>query len=50
MKEHRPAAFGSAHIVIAVAEQEHGTAARALATMGVERSRLRAAAVGVIQG
>lgn len=45
VKEHRPAAFGGAHIVAAVAEQEHGTAARALAVMGIDRAALRAAAV-----
>jgi ATP-dependent Clp protease ATP-binding subunit ClpA len=45
VKEHRPAAFGSAHVVAAVAEQEHGTAARALAVMGVDREALREAAI-----
>lgn len=44
VKQYRPAAFGSAHVVIAVTEQEQGTAARALAGMGIDRARLRAAA------
>lgn len=45
VKEFRPAPFGSAHVVIAVAEQEQGTAVRALTGMGIDPSRLRAAAV-----
>jgi ATP-dependent Clp protease ATP-binding subunit ClpA len=44
-KTYRPASFGGAHIVIAVAEQEQGTAVRALAGMGVDRGRLRDAAI-----
>jgi hypothetical protein len=34
----------SAHVVVTVAEQEHGTAARALRAMGVDRLALAAAA------
>ncbi|SHF98414.1 Clp protease N-terminal domain-containing protein [Geodermatophilus nigrescens] len=33
-----------AHVVVATARLEHGTAARALAALGVDRDRLRAAA------
>lgn len=49
VKEYRPAAFGSAHIVIAVSEQEQGTAARALAGMGVDRARLGEAAISELR-
>lgn len=49
VKEYRPAAFGSAHIAIAVSEQEQGTAARSLAGMGVDRAALRTAAVAELQ-
>jgi len=40
----RPRQLLGAHIVVAVAEMEHGTAARALSRMGVERGQLARAA------
>lgn len=49
VKTYRPAAFGSAHIVLGVTEQEHGTAARALAAMEVDRTRLRDAAIAELR-
>ena len=49
VKTYRPAAFGSAHIVLGVTEQEHGTAARALAAMDVDRARLRDAAIAELR-
>jgi ATP-dependent Clp protease ATP-binding subunit ClpA len=42
----RPRRLLGAHVVIAVSEMEHGTAARALARLGVERAELAAAAWG----
>ncbi|MGD9571008.1 MAG: Clp protease N-terminal domain-containing protein [Thermoleophilia bacterium] len=43
-KLERPAELRGAHVVIAVAGMEHGTAPRALAAMGVDRDALVAAA------
>jgi len=40
----KPRRLLGAHVVIAVAEMEHGTAARALSHMAVDRARLEAAA------
>ena len=39
-----PPRLAGAHVVAAVAEMEHGTAARVLAAMGIDRSALAAAA------
>ena len=38
-----------AHVVAAVAEIPHGTAARALATLGIDRAELAAAARAEVQ-
>ena len=39
-----PSGLRSAHVLIALAEREHGTAARVLTHLGIERSALIAAA------
>jgi ATP-dependent Clp protease ATP-binding subunit ClpA len=45
MRESGARALLGAHVVVAVAELEHGTAARALEACGVDRTRLRDAAI-----
>jgi hypothetical protein len=40
----KPRRLLGAHVVVAVAEMQHGSAARALRDMGVEREHLAAAA------
>jgi hypothetical protein len=39
----RPSWLRGAHVVAAICDLEHGTAARALAALGVDRDRLREA-------
>jgi ATP-dependent Clp protease ATP-binding subunit ClpA len=43
-KTERPSSLRGAHVVAAICDLEHGTAARALAALGVDRDRLRDAA------
>ena len=45
MRESGARALLGAHVVVAVAELEHGTAARALEACGIDRSQLRDAAL-----
>lgn len=46
----RPSRLRGAHVVVAVAAMEHGTAARALEAMGVDRARLADAARAELAG
>lgn len=43
-KETKPSLLRSAHVVVAVCEQDRGTVARALQAQGIDRERLAAAA------
>ncbi|MGY1618829.1 Clp protease N-terminal domain-containing protein [Geodermatophilus sp. SYSU D00691] len=47
-KSARPARLRGAHVVAAVCDLERGTAARALTELGVDRARLRAAALAEV--
>ncbi len=49
-KLERPSRLRGAHVVVAVAGMEHGTATRALAAMGVDRSALADAAREALAG
>ena len=49
-KDDAPAVLRAAHIVLAVAEQEHGTIARVLAVLGVDRHDLTVAARTALVG
>jgi len=44
-KSTKPSLLKGAHVVAAICDLEHGTAARALAALGVDRDRLREAAL-----
>lgn len=48
MRESGARALIGAHVVVAVAELEHGTAARALDACGIDRSQLRDAAMAEV--
>lgn len=48
-RSEKPLGLVGAHVVVAVAEQEHGTAARALTLMGIDRAALAAAARAEIE-
>jgi ATP-dependent Clp protease ATP-binding subunit ClpA len=49
-KASKPSQLLGAHVVLAVCQQEHGSAIRALQTMGIEPSKLRTAAEEVLDG
>jgi ATP-dependent Clp protease ATP-binding subunit ClpA len=49
-KQERPSRLRGAHVVLAVTGMEHGTAARALAAMGVGRAALADAARAALEG
>lgn len=49
-KEDTPAVLRAAHVVLAVAEQEHGTVARVLAAVGIDRRALTVAARTALVG
>lgn len=49
-KEDAPAVLRAAHVVLAVAEQEHGTVARVLGALGVDRHDLAVAARTALAG
>jgi ATP-dependent Clp protease ATP-binding subunit ClpA len=49
-KTSRPSRLQGAHVVAATCDLQHGTAARALAALGVERDRLRDAARAEVRG
>lgn len=49
-KEDTSAVLRAAHVVLAVAEQEHGTVARVLGALGIDRQALTAAARTALAG
>jgi hypothetical protein len=48
-KAKRPSQLLGAHVVLAVCQQEQGAAIRALQSLGIEPSKLRAAAEEVLE-
>jgi len=48
-KATKPSQLLGAHVILAVCQQEHGSAIRALQSLGIEPSKLRAAAAEVLE-
>ena len=44
-KATKPSQLRGAHVILAICQMEHGTSAQALSSMGIDRAKLRAAAV-----